>query len=39
MIEAMDSKDDSREKIIKNISKATTIEKNKYLSKFLINIY
>jgi hypothetical protein len=27
MIEAMDSKDDSREKIIKNISKATTIEK------------
>jgi len=27
MIEAMDSKDDSREKIIKNISKATVIEK------------
>jgi hypothetical protein len=27
MIEAMDSKDESREKIIKNISKATTIEK------------
>ena len=27
MIEAMDSKDDSREKIIKNISKTTTIEK------------
>ena len=27
MIEAMDSKDDSREKIIKNISKSTTIEK------------
>ena len=27
MIEAMDCKDDSREKIIKNISKATTIEK------------
>jgi hypothetical protein len=26
MIEAMDSKDDSREKIIKKISKATTIK-------------
>jgi hypothetical protein len=27
MIEAMDSKDDSREKIIKKISKATSISK------------
>ena len=28
MIEAMDCKDESREKIIKNISKATTINRN-----------
>jgi hypothetical protein len=29
MVEAMDCKEDSRDKIIKNISKATTISKNK----------
>jgi hypothetical protein len=29
MVEAMDCKEDSREKIIKNISKATSIKKMK----------